>query len=116
MRTLQVTRMKNVSEQKAADAPQKAGIGLSLLMALSGVLLGFVGTGVIAIVVIATLGTTLTFYAFALLWLVLACAGLFAGQKMLRRTAGVWAYLLASVLVIVFVYLLAWTQYLLILL
>ena len=107
--------MKNVSEQKAVDAPQKAGIGLSVLMALSGVLLGFVGTVVITAVVISIWGTTLTFYGFAIVWLMLSCAGLFAGQQMLRRTVGVWIYLLASVLVVFFAFLLGVTQYLLIL-
>ena len=107
--------MKNVSEQKAVDVPQKAGIGLSLLMTLTTVLLGFVVTGVIAAVVISIWGTTLTFYGFVILWLVLTYAGLFAGQQMLRRTVGVWVFLSASVLVIVFVYVLALSRYLLIL-
>ena len=104
--------MKNVSAQKTVDAPQKAAVGLSVLMALSAVLLGFVVTVVITAVVISIWGTSLTFYGFAILWLMLSCAGLFAGQQMLRRTVGVWVYLSASVLTIVFVYVLALSGYL----
>ena len=108
--------MKNVSEQKAVDAPQKAGIGLIVLMTLTTVLLGFVVTGVTAIVWRSITATSLTFYGFVFLWLVLTCAGLFAGQQMLRRTVGVWAYILASVIVVVFAFALGLTQYLSILL
>ncbi len=108
--------MKNVEEKSATATPRKAGIGLSVLMTLTTVVLGFFVTGVVAVVVRGITSTSFTFYGVVLLWLVLACAGLFAGQQILRRTVGIWAYLLATVLVVVFAYVLAWSQYLVILL
>ena len=108
--------MKDVREQNAVDAPGKAGVGLSVLLVLSTVVLSFVITGVVALVVREVTVTSFTFYGFAILWLVLSCAGIFAASRMLHRRTGLWTYLSASVIVIVLLLLLALPGYLAILL
>ena len=77
--------MNNVSEQGAIDDTRKAVVGLSVLMALTSAVLGFVTTGVVAIVWRSITATSLTFYGLAILWLVLGRTVLFATSRTLRR-------------------------------